>query len=135
MCYFSLHAKSLAGELSLCSKANINGHPSIWYLIHTWIRLRKLYFHGNDKISSLTNLFQYFLSGEILSERKIELILPHLVRNFQINARNKLITKYLLTSPIIQDLILNMVVKSMWKTNLTRLSNLFDKFYKLYFEF
>ena len=51
----------------------------------------------NDKIISLTNLFQRLLSAEILSERKIEFILPYLVRNFQVNARNKLTPKCLLT--------------------------------------
>ena len=50
----------------------------------------------NDKINSLTDLFQNLLSAEILSEWKIEFILPHLVRNFQINARNKKIAKCLL---------------------------------------
>ena len=50
----------------------------------------------NDKIS-LTNLFQHVLSAEILSEGKIECILPYLVRNFQINARSKLTVKCLLT--------------------------------------
>ena len=44
----------------------------------------------NEKIS-LTNLFQHLLSLEIASERKNEL--PYLVRNFQINARNKLTAK------------------------------------------
>ena len=32
----------------------------------------------NDKINSLKNLFQYLLSAEILSEWKIEFILPKL---------------------------------------------------------
>ena len=50
----------------------------------------------NDKIS-LANLFQHLLSAEILSEGKIEFILPYLVRNFQINARKKLTAKYPLT--------------------------------------
>ena len=54
-------------------------------------------FMENDKIISLTNLFQYLLFSEILSERKIEFILPYLVRNFKINARNKLTAKSLLT--------------------------------------
>ena len=31
-----------------------------------------------DKIISLTNLFQHLLSAEILSEQKIEFILPHI---------------------------------------------------------
>ena len=35
----------------------------------------------NDKIVSLTYLFQNLLSAEILSERKIEFILPYL-QNF-----------------------------------------------------
>ena len=51
----------------------------------------------NDKIISLTNLFQHLLSAEVLSELKIEFILPYLVRNFQINPRNKLVGKCLLT--------------------------------------
>ena len=50
----------------------------------------------NDKIS-LKNLFQHLLSVEISSEGKIEFILPYLVRNFQINARDKLTAKCLLT--------------------------------------
>ena len=50
----------------------------------------------NDKIL-LTNLLPHLLSAEILSERKIEFTLPYLVRNFQINARNKLTGKCLLT--------------------------------------
>ena len=50
----------------------------------------------NGKIS-ITNLFQHLLSEEILSERKIEFILPNLVGNFQTNARNKLTAKCLLT--------------------------------------
>ena len=43
----------------------------------------------NDKINSVTNFFQYLLSAEILSELKIEFILPHLVTNFQLNERKK----------------------------------------------
>ena len=35
----------------------------------------------NDKINSLTNLFQYLLSAGILSEWKIEFALPYLVMN------------------------------------------------------
>ena len=46
----------------------------------------------NDKIL-LTNFFQHLLLAEILSERKTKFILPYLVRNFQINARNKLTAK------------------------------------------
>ena len=76
----------LAGELNPDLKANLNGHSSICYLIG----LKSYIFMENDKISSLRNLFQYLLSTEILSERKIEFILPYLVRNFQISARNKL---------------------------------------------
>ena len=58
---------------------------------------QKVIFMKNDKIIPLTNLFQHLLSAEILSECKIEFILPYLVRNFQINARNKLTAKCLLT--------------------------------------
>ena len=50
----------------------------------------------NDNIS-FTNLFQHLLSAEILSEWKIEFILSYLVRNFQINARDKLTAKCPLT--------------------------------------
>ena len=51
----------------------------------------------NDKIILLRNLFQHLLSTELLSERTIEFILPYLVRNLQINVRNRLIAKCLLT--------------------------------------
>ena len=51
----------------------------------------------NNKIILLANLFQHLLSAEILSERKIELILLYLVNNFQINSRKKLTAKCLLT--------------------------------------
>ena len=37
----------------------------------------------NVKIISLRNLFQHLLSAEILSEWKIEFILPYLGRNFK----------------------------------------------------
>ena len=36
----------------------------------------------NDKINLLRNLFQYLLSAEILSDRKIKFLLPHLVGNW-----------------------------------------------------
>ena len=49
----------------------------------------------NGNTTSLTNLFQH--SAEILSKWKIELILPYLVGNFKVNARNKVTTKCLLT--------------------------------------
>ena len=54
-------------------------------------------FMENDKIISLTNLFQHLLSAETLFKWKIEFILPYLVRNFKINVRYKLTTKCLLT--------------------------------------
>ena len=38
-------------------------------------------FMENDNIISLTNLFEYFLSAEILSHLKIEFILPYLMIN------------------------------------------------------
>ena len=56
-------------------------HPSV---IQSYI------FIENKKIISLTNLFQYLLSAETLSEWKIEIILPYLVRHFQINVWSKL---------------------------------------------
>ena len=71
-------------------------HP---YLIQSRSELgsKSYLFVENDKIISLTNQFQHLVSAEILSEWKIEFILPYLVRNFQINARNKLTAKCLLT--------------------------------------
>ena len=48
--------------------------------------LKSYIFVENDTVKSLRNLFQNFLSTEIPSERKIELILPHCVRNFQIGS-------------------------------------------------
>ena len=66
-------------------------------------------FMENDKIISLANLLQYLLSAEILSEWKIEFILPYLVRKFQNQCmeqtNSKVPSKY---SPIIQGLILDM---------------------------
>ena len=43
----------------------------------------------NDKIISLTNLFQHLLSAEIYLNEKLNIYFTYLVRNFQINARNK----------------------------------------------
>ena len=51
----------------------------------------------NDKTNSLKNLFQYLLSSKTLSEVKFEFLSPDLVRNFQINGKNKAIAKCLLT--------------------------------------
>ena len=85
-----LYGKTLAGKLNPDLKANLNGH--------TFELGSKSYiFMKNDKIILLTNLFQHLLSAEILYELKIKFILPYLVRNSQINARNKLTTKCLLT--------------------------------------
>ena len=43
----------------------------------------------NDKINSFTNLFQHLLSAEIDLNEKLNLYFTYLVRNFQMNARNK----------------------------------------------
>ena len=51
----------------------------------------------NDKIISLTNLFQHAIFAEIVPESKIEFILPYFVRNSQINVKKKLTAKCLLT--------------------------------------
>ena len=51
----------------------------------------------NDKIISLKNILQHLLYAEILSEQKFDLILPYLVRNFPVSARNKLTPKFILT--------------------------------------
>ena len=66
----------------------------------------------NGKIISLANLFQHLLSAEIYLNEKLKLYLIYLVRNFQIYARNKQESAFEHSS-IIQDLILNMVAKSM----------------------
>ena len=86
--YFHCYAKTLAGELNPDLKANLNEHPSI---CKSYVSME------NYKINSLANLLEYSLSAEILSEWKIELIVAHLVRNFQINWRNEPIAKCLLT--------------------------------------
>ena len=57
-------------------------------LIQIWIRFKKLHFHG---IKS----FNWHICRN-LSEWKTEIILSYLVRNFQINTRNKLRAKCLL---------------------------------------
>ena len=67
----------------------------------------------HSKICSNICYQQKFYLNETLNLYYI----PYLVRNFQINRRNKAITKCLLNSPIIQDLILTMAVKSMQKVN------------------
>ena len=51
----------------------------------------------NDKILSLTNLFQHLLSVEICLNEKLNLYFRYLVKNFQINARKKPTEKFLLT--------------------------------------
>ena len=63
-------------------------------------------------IISFTNLFQHLVLAEILFEWKSEFILPYLVRNSQINARNKMPSNIL---PLLmrQGLVLNIGVKSM----------------------
>ena len=81
--YFSLlYVRTSAGKLNADLKASLNGHPSMCHSIHIWIRLKKVLmetFIEDDKI--------------ILSEWQMEFILPYLVINFKINARNKLTTK------------------------------------------
>ena len=54
-------------------------------------------FMENDKIVSVTDLFQHLLSAEIYLNEKLNLHFTYLVRNFQINARNKQTAKCLLT--------------------------------------
>ena len=83
---FHCYVQTSADKLNPDLKANLNGHPSICHSIKIWIRLKKLCCHGNHKIISLTNLFKYLLSAEMLSEWKTEFIFPYLVRNVQINA-------------------------------------------------
>ena len=75
----------------------MNEHPSICYLIQVWICLKKLYFHEKWQNHFTRKSVSTFIIYRNLSERKIEFILPYLVRNFQINARCKLTAKSLLT--------------------------------------
>ena len=45
--FFSLlYAKTLAGKLNPDLKTNLNQHPSMCHSIQIWIRLKKLYLHG-----------------------------------------------------------------------------------------
>ena len=92
---------AIPGKLNSHLKANQNGHPFILSFNPDLNQAPKVIFMENYKIIPLTNLFQHSLSAEILSEWKIEL--PYLVRNFQMNARNKQQSA----------LILNMALKSM----------------------
>ena len=64
----------------------MNIHP---YVIQSRSELgsKSYIFMKYDKIISFTNLFQYLLSAEILSELQIRFLLPYLVRTFKINAR------------------------------------------------
>ena len=56
--------------------------------------IKKPYFMEDGKIISLTNLFQHSLLAEILSELKVESILPYLVKNFQINVPPNILSLY-----------------------------------------
>ena len=69
-------------------------HPYV-ILSRSELGSKSYIFMENDKIISLTNLFQH--SAEMLSEWKNEFILPHLERNFIINAGNNSLTKCFLT--------------------------------------
>ena len=71
--------KTLPGELIPALKANLNEHPSIFHSI-------QYFFMENQRL----------LPAEILSEWKIEFILPYIMRNFQISRRSKLTVKCLL---------------------------------------
>ena len=92
-----LYAKTLAGKLNPDFKANLNGHPSNVIQSRSELGSKHYIFMENVKIVSLTKVLQHLLSAEILSEWKIEFILLYLRRNFQINVRNKLTAKCLLT--------------------------------------
>ena len=48
----------------------------------------------DGKIISLTNLFQHSRLADILSELKVEFILPYLVRSFQINVPPNILSLY-----------------------------------------
>ena len=87
MCVFSLFGLYL----------NLNGHQSICQSVQIWIRLKKLVFLGISQNHFTHKSVATFTICRNLSERKIDFILPYLVRNFQINARNKLTSKCLLT--------------------------------------
>ena len=65
---FHFYAKTLAGELDPDLKANLNGHLSICHSPRSELGSKSYIFMENDKIISLTNLFQHLLYAEILSE-------------------------------------------------------------------
>ena len=48
----------------------------------------------DGKIISLANLFQHSRLADILSELKVEFILPYLVRSFQINVPPNILSLY-----------------------------------------
>ena len=89
-----LYAKTLAGKLNLDVKANLNGHPSICHSIQICIGLKSHICMEDGKIISLTNLFQHSRLADILSELKVEFILPYLVRSFQINVPPNILSLY-----------------------------------------
>ena len=65
-------------------------------LIKIRIRLKKLYFHGQiTKSFHSQTCFNIYISAEIYLSEKLNLYL-YLVKNFQINSKNKLRVKYLL---------------------------------------
>ena len=74
--YIYICARTLAGKLNPYLKANLNGHPSMCNSIQIWIRLKALYFHGKWQ-----NHFIWMIN---------RIYITLFVRNFKINARNKL---------------------------------------------
>ena len=71
--FIAYHAETLAGELNSYLKANLNGHPYVT-LSRSELGSKSSIFMGNDKIISLTNLFQHLLSPEKLPKWKIKFI-------------------------------------------------------------
>ena len=61
---FHCYAKILVGELNPDLQANLNGNPSVIYS-KSELGLKSHIFMKNDKINSLTNLFQYLLSMQV----------------------------------------------------------------------
>ena len=115
---FHFYAKTLAGELNQDLKANLNGHPSTCYLIQIWIRLKKLYFHGKWQNQFTQKSVSIFIICRNSIWMKNWIYITTFNGKFP-NQCKEQTAKYLLTSPIIQCLILNMVVKVYVKNKLS----------------
>ena len=71
-------------------------HPC--HSIQIWIRLKKLYFHGKwQNHFTHKSVSTFIICRNFIWTKNWIYITPYLLRNFQINARNKLTAKCILT--------------------------------------